>query len=226
MQTEQAQFDGLNDKEKTKQAVKVIKSKFAGKVIGIDNRVFVNGISTSEYAHPVKNIDSDIRDAKMRASTELDNLMDAGANFRTAPDGQDGHTHRAAVGDFRYFDTIFKVGNEYYEGTINIIPVAKGLLLKDITKIKNITQDIDSSYGKIRSLPSCVMLLWKAYHKLLQLSRAKISWHRKKFHHDERQQWENADRGTGGIFQEQQGSGRKRQSESRLSRNGRGLHRV
>lgn len=90
----------------------------------------------------------DIRDAKMRASTELDNLIDAGTNFRTAPDGQDGHVHPNAVGDFQYFDTTFKVGNEYYKGTVNIEPVSKGLLLKDITKIENITQDISSSYGQ------------------------------------------------------------------------------
>ena len=148
VQTEQSQFDGLDDKQKTKRAIQVIKEKFAGKVIGIDNRVFVNGRSAAEYGHPSKNISSDIRDAKMRASTELDNLIDAGTNFRTAPDGQDGHVHPNAVGDFQYFDTTFKVGNEYYKGTVNIEPVSKGLLLKDITKIENITQDIRSSYGQ------------------------------------------------------------------------------
>lgn len=148
VQTEQSQFDGLDDKQKTKRAIQVIKEKFAGKVIGIDNRVFVNGRSAAEYGHPSKNISSDIRDAKMRASTELDNLIDAGTNFRSAPDGKDGHVHPNAVGDFQYFDTTFKVGNEYYKGTVNIEPVSKGLLLKDITKIENITQDISSSYGQ------------------------------------------------------------------------------
>lgn len=148
VQTEQSQFDGLDDKQKTKRAIQVIKEKFAGKVIGIDNRVFVNGRSAAEYGHPSKNISSDIRDAKMRASTELDNLIDAGTNFRTAPDGKDGHVHPNAVGDFQYFDTTFKVWNEYYKGTVNIEPVSKGLLLKDITKIENITQDISSSYGQ------------------------------------------------------------------------------
>jgi hypothetical protein len=148
VQTEQSQFDGLDDKQKTKRAIQVIKEKFAGKVIGIDNRVFVNGRSAAEYGHPSKNISSDIRDAKMRASTELDNLIDAGTNFRTAPDGKDGHAHPNAVGDFQYFDTTFKVGDEYYKGTVNIEPVSKGLLLKDITKIENITQDISSSYGQ------------------------------------------------------------------------------
>nr|DAM20080.1 MAG TPA: MAEBL protein [Caudoviricetes sp.] len=148
VQADQAQFDGLNDKQKTKLAIQIIKERFSGKVIGIDNRVFVNGRSAAEYGHPTKNISPDIRDAKMRASTELDNLIDAGTNFRTEPDGKDGHIHHNTAGDFRYFDTTFKVGNEYYKGVVNILPVSKGLLLKDITKIESITQDISSSYGQ------------------------------------------------------------------------------
>ena len=148
VQTDQEQFDGLSDTEKTKLAVQIIKKKFAGRVVGVDNRVFINGGSAAEYGHPAKNIDSDIRDAKMRASTELDNLIDAGTNFRTEPDGRDGHVHPEATGDFQYFDTIFKVGTEYYTGVINIEQTARGLKLKDITKIRNITQDISSSYGK------------------------------------------------------------------------------
>lgn len=146
--TDQKMFDGLNDKEKSALATKVIKSKFAGKVVGIDNPVFVNGRNAAEYGHPVKNIYDDIRDAKARASTELDNLIDAGINFRTRPDGQDGHVHPKATGDFEYFDVIFKVANEYYMGVINVMNVAKGRLFKDITQIKNITKDISSSYGE------------------------------------------------------------------------------
>lgn len=147
VQTDQEQFDGLSDDDKQKLAKKVIKERFAGKVVGIDNRTFVNGGAASEYSHPTKKLEGAMLDAKMRASTELDNLIDAGHNFRTAPDGQDGHVHPQTVGDFRYFDTIFKVGEDYYKGVINILPVTKGLLLKDITKIENITQDIRSSYG-------------------------------------------------------------------------------
>ena len=147
VETDQAQFDGLSDKEKTKLAIRIIKDKFAGRVVGLDNRVFVNGRGAAEYGHPSKNIDSDIRNAKMRASTELDNLIDAGTNFRTEPDGRDGHVHPNAVGDFQYFDTVFKVGQEYYQGVINIEHTSRGLLFKDITKIENITQDISSSYG-------------------------------------------------------------------------------
>lgn len=118
-------------------------------MIGLTNRAFVNGNTAKEYAFPSKSIkDPNAREAKMRASTELDNLLEARENFRTEPDGRDGHVHPNATGDFRYFDTLFKVGNEYYTGVINIMPVNKGLLLKDITKIRNVTKDITGSYGE------------------------------------------------------------------------------
>ena len=148
VQTDQHLFDELSDNDKGRMATKIIKERFAGKVVGRDNKVFVNGRSAAEYGHPTKRISGVEYDAKMRASTELDNLIDAGRNFRTEPDGRDGHIHPQATGDFKYFDTIFKVGEEYFEGIINILPNKRGDLLTDITQIKNITQDISSSYGK------------------------------------------------------------------------------
>jgi len=145
--TDQAQFDGLTQKERSLLARRIIKERFAGRVIGLDNRVFVNNRSASEYSNPVKRLSADAHEAKMRTSTELDNLMDAGDNFRTAPDGRDGHIHPQATGDFQYFDAIFKVGDAYYQGTINIMQTERGLLLKDVTQIENVTQDLRSSYG-------------------------------------------------------------------------------
>lgn len=146
---EQERFDHLSANEQQKAAKKAIQEKFVGKVIGLTNRAFVNGNTAKEYAFPSKSIkDPNAREAKMRASTELDNLLEAGENFRTEPDGRDGHVHPNATGDFRYFDTLFKVGNEYYTGVINIMSVNKGLLLKDITKIRNVTKDITGSYGE------------------------------------------------------------------------------
>ena len=146
---EQERFDHLSANEQQKAAKKAIQEKFDGKVICLTNRAFVNGNTAKEYAFPSKSIkDLNTREAKMRSSTELDNLLEAGENFRTEPDGRDGHVHPNATGDFRYFDTLFKVGNEYYTGVINIMPVNKGLLLKDITKIRNVTKDMTGSYGE------------------------------------------------------------------------------
>lgn len=148
VETDQSQFDGLTQKEKTDLATKIIKDRFQGKAIGIDNRAFVNGVTADEYTHPAKHIDDEIYEAKMRASSELDNLMDAGYNFRNDPDGKDGHIHKDATGGFDYYDVIFKVGDDYFKGLINVKNNNRGKLLKDITKIENITQDMTSQYGK------------------------------------------------------------------------------
>jgi len=110
---------------------------------------FVNGRTAREYAYPAAKIrNTTVKEAKMRASTELDNLLEAGTNFRTEPDGRDGHFHPRSTGDFRYFDTLFRVGDRYYSGVINIEQVEKGLLLKDVTKIKDVTSETPVSYGQ------------------------------------------------------------------------------
>ena len=84
----------------------------------------------------------------MRASTELDNLVEIGSNHRNKPDGLYGHIHAKAVGGFDYYDTIFKVGNKYYFGIINIMITDRGRLLKDITQIRDISNDIIAQYGE------------------------------------------------------------------------------
>ena len=139
-------FDGMPVADMNKKAKSILMDKFAGKVIGIDNRAFVNGDSVNEYLHPSKSIDTDIRKAKLTASGELDNLLDAGTPLPNEPDGKDSNIHPDAI-DFSYYKTIFKVGSEYFEGIVNIKNIKRGKLLKDITKIRNITKDIVSSYG-------------------------------------------------------------------------------
>lgn len=146
--TDQAQFDGLSRSEKSKLATKIIKQRFLGKVIGTDNPLFVNRDTAEEYGHPAKRLAEPMHSAKMQAATELDNLVDAGDNHRTSPDGQYGHTHAHTTGDYEYYDVIFKVGSDYYSGVINVENNVRGRRLKDITQIKNVTQGICSSYGE------------------------------------------------------------------------------
>ena len=145
---DQTRFDGHSIDEYPRIAKDIINEKFNGKVIGTDNKMFVNGAGRDEFANPSKHISDDIYEAKMRTAGELDNLLDAGTNFRNAPDGADGHYHKDVVGGFDYFDTLFKIGDRYFEAVINIKNVAKGKLFKDVTKIKDVTQDIMSSYGE------------------------------------------------------------------------------
>ena len=148
VQTDQSEFDSLPIEKMQAKAREIIKRKFVGKVIGTTNKAFVNGRTASEYAYPARFIsDNRTKEAKLRASSELDNLLDAGRNFRTKSDGDSGHFHENASGGFSYFDVTFKVGDEYYSGVINIVNTERGRLLKDVTKIRNITEDISSSYG-------------------------------------------------------------------------------
>lgn len=145
---EQDKFRGRDISEYPKIAKEIINEKFNGKVIGIDNKMFVNGQGRDEFANPSKHISGDIYEAKMRAAGELDNLLDAGINFRNEADGRDGHIHPDVIGGFDYFDTLFKIGDRYFEAVINIKNIRKGKLFKDVTKIKDVTQDIMSSYGQ------------------------------------------------------------------------------
>ena len=139
-------FDGMTISQMNEHAKKILREKFMGKVVGIDNKMFVNGDGVNEYLHPSKDIDEPTRIAKLTAAGELDNLLDAGIPLPNEADGRDGHIHPDAI-DFSYFKTIFKIGNEYFEGIVNIKNIKRGKLFKDVTKIKNITQDIVSSYG-------------------------------------------------------------------------------
>ena len=145
---EQHRFNGHSFEEFPRIAKEIINEKFNGRVIGMDNKMFVNGAGRDEFSNPSKRIPDDLYETKMRTSGELDNLLDAGTNFRNAADGADGHVHKDVVGGFDYFDTLFKIGNRYYEAVINIKNVKRGKLFKDVTKIKDVTQDIMSSYGQ------------------------------------------------------------------------------
>lgn len=148
VETDQAQFDGLSLRKMNSLATKIIKQKYGNKVVGIDNRTFVNGNSAEKYVHYLRGTSEEVIQAKARASTELDNLIDAGTNFRTREDGKDGHVHPNVTDGFSYFDTIFKVGPEYYQGVVNIKNIGKGKLFWGVTKVENITQVIGASYGK------------------------------------------------------------------------------
>lgn len=140
-------FDGMTVAQMNQEAKKIMMERFAGRVIGIENRVFVNGDSVNEYLHPSKSIDLDTGKTKLTASGELDNLLDAGIALPNEPDGKGGHIHPDAI-DFSYYKTIFKVGAEYFEGIVNVKNIKRGKLFKDVTKIRNITKDIVSSYGQ------------------------------------------------------------------------------
>ena len=148
VQTDQAKFDGLTNAEMLQLAKKIIKEKFRGRIVGIDNPVPVGKIGANEYVYPSKPIKGQIFRAKMKAAPELDNLIDAGTYEGSELDGTHGHTHKG-VEKYDYYTTIFKVGENYFEGRVNVSVMENGKrYFKDITKIKNITQAMIRQYGE------------------------------------------------------------------------------
>ena len=145
---DQTQFDGLSEKEQRKLARRIIKKRYVGKVIGTIHQAYVNSRSADEYGHSAnrRNVAADIKEAKMRVSTELENLMDVGTNYRTLPDGLYGHSHPRATGGYSYIDVLFEVGDTLYTGTINIENTNRGAVFKDLTQIRNATEGTSGSH--------------------------------------------------------------------------------
>ena len=149
VEANQEEFTGLSTSEMIKKAHEILREKFQGKVIGIDNRAYVNRKTVDEYTHPSKRIADQVTyQDKLKASSELDNIIDAGRFIGKEEDGRDGHFHNNVTGGFDYYEVMFKVGNEYYSGVINIANIDGRQLLKDITQIRNVSKDVMGQFGK------------------------------------------------------------------------------
>lgn len=149
--TAQKEFDGKSVKEMQKTAINLIKSMFpSGATIGTSDEVIVTGRTAREYAYPAKRVTNKATfESKMRASTELDNLLEAGTYVSFAPDGANNHSHPNTKG-FEYYQTTFRVGDEWYSGLVNVrIANDDAKIFYDVTKIKKITESIASRYGNI-----------------------------------------------------------------------------
>lgn len=117
---DQDRFIGHDRSEYPVIAKLIISQKFQGKVIGLENKAFVNGSGRDEYIHPSKYLkNADLYDTKMLASPELDNLIDAGVPLPSQSDGRDGHKHDG-VENWEYYETLFKIGDNFFKGVINI----------------------------------------------------------------------------------------------------------
>ncbi len=142
---DQARFDGLTPTQMQAEAKKVIMEKFAGKVIGESNRAYVNGTTAGEYSHPAnRNLNDTVKEAKMRSSAELDNLLEVSQFLRHEDD--DGR-HPQAVGGWDKYQTTFEVGGRKYTGEISIENTTRGRLFYDVTKIRDVTESPPLSTG-------------------------------------------------------------------------------
>lgn len=91
----------------------------------------------NEYTHPKTTLQKNDASSKMKASTELDNLLSI-SKYKYSK--QDDGRHPFAKDGWDYYETTFKVGNKIYTGLVNIAKNGNKKLLYDITNLKRNTQ--------------------------------------------------------------------------------------
>ncbi len=135
--TDQDIFEGADVKDYPKIVRKYMLDKFQGKIFPVGtSRAYVNRRGIEEYAYSAnRRQDQGTRAQKMRAGTELDNLLKVGEYIRHEAD--DGR-HPDATRGWDYYKTRFTFdGENIYEGIISIKLIDRGDLFYDITKIEN-----------------------------------------------------------------------------------------
>lgn len=143
--TDQKQFDGLDGENLRKKVREIINKRFSGKILGYKNNspIVETERGAKEYAYSKKEEKySDERIAKFRASTELNNLLEASVYTGSATYEEVKDRHPEALGGFDYYKTVFTLDNErFFEGTLNVMNQKRVSTLYDVTKIKSITQN-------------------------------------------------------------------------------------
>lgn len=130
-------FEGKTLQEKIEIAREYMKEHFRGHVLDVgDSNAYVNGRSVEEYAYPAnRRLSYGIREAKARASTELDHLLSVSTYLRH--DSDDGR-HKNATGGWDTYRTEFELGDERFTGEVKIMNTGRGRLFYDITHITQI----------------------------------------------------------------------------------------
>lgn len=149
-------------------ARKYILDAFRGKVlpVGDGDKAFVNGRSASEYANPAnRRMPDELKSAKMRAATELDNLLAVSDKIGNVPD--DGR-HPEATGGWDVYRTNFEVGGEMFSGEVKIKVTDKGRLFYDVTKIERTARNRDQT--RFNPAAASGVLLTPLYHKRITAS--------------------------------------------------------
>lgn len=135
--TDQNIFDGKSLKEQKEIAKKYILDNFRENGLLKDNEsINISRKTVNEYTNP-KNISSKKQlSDKLKASTELDNLLEiSNYKYSNADDGR----YIFAKNGWDYYETTFQVENKTYTGLLNIAKGDNTKLLYDITKIEEIS---------------------------------------------------------------------------------------
>lgn len=141
--TNQDIFTGKSLAEQTKKAKKYILDNFRQNGIDVNNeKINVTSKTANEYTHPKNQLPSATKTSKMKASTELNNLLSISEYKYSKPD--DGR-HPLAKDGWDYYETTFKVGDNLFTGLVNIGKNGNKKTLYDITNIKRIDQNRGTS---------------------------------------------------------------------------------
>lgn len=141
--TNQDIFEGKSISEQVKIAKQYILDNFRKNGIDINNEnIKVTSKTANEYTHPKNQLPTTTKSSKMKASTELDNLLLISNYKYSKPD--DGR-HPFAKDGWDYYETTFKVGDNLFNGLVNIAKSENKKTLYDITNIKRIDQNRSTS---------------------------------------------------------------------------------
>ena len=141
--TDQDIFKGKSLSEQTKVAKRYILDNFREKGINLDNEnIKITMKTANEYTHPKNKLPAITKESKIKASTELDNLLNVSEyQYSTEDDGR----HPFAKDGWDYYKTTFEVNGLKFEGLINIAKSGNKKTLYDVTKIKRISQNYSAS---------------------------------------------------------------------------------
>lgn len=141
--TDQDIFEGKSISEQNKIAKKYILEKFREKGLKYDGEnIKVSTKTANEYTHPKVKLPFKTKQSKIRASTELDNILNISKyEYSSSDDGR----HSFAKDGWDYYRTTFEVDGIKFEGLINIAKSGDKRTFYDMTNIKRISQNRSAS---------------------------------------------------------------------------------
>lgn len=136
-------FEGKNINEQIKIARRYILDNFRENGINFnESNIKVTSKTANEYTHPKNKLPQSTRESKIKASTELDNLLNVSEyQYSSKDDGR----HSFAKDGWDYYKTVFEVNGVKFEGLINIAKDGNKKTFYDVTKIKRISQNRSTS---------------------------------------------------------------------------------
>jgi len=143
LDTNQDIFEGKEINEQIKIARRYILDDFRENGINFnESNIKVTSKTANEYTHPKNKLPKSTRESKIKASTELDNLLNVSEyQYSSKNDGR----HSFAKDGWDYYKTVFEVNGVNFEGLINVAKDGNKRIFYDVTKIKRISQNRSTS---------------------------------------------------------------------------------